>query len=222
MMENGLSVADAVALGNNDGFGNGNAWFWIVVLFLFGWGGNGFGGNSAQTNVLDASMQRGFDNQNIMQRFDTISQNQTNAAYDNAVLIKDSQYNDLQNTYALTNTMNAGINTISGQMCEGFHGVDKSICQSTYATTQAMNDGFNSVNQNLNNLSHQISDGVCAIKTQMLQDKYDHLLNEYNIAVNASANAYQTQNILSAIGSWYAKPPYAPVCPVTYAGTTIG
>jgi len=49
MGENGLSIADALALarGNDGDFGNGGALWWIIILALFfGWGGNGSWGNN--------------------------------------------------------------------------------------------------------------------------------------------------------------------------------
>ena len=50
-----------------DGFGGGNSFVWIfgllILLGLFN-GGLGFSGNG-NTAALDASMQRGFDNQNL-------------------------------------------------------------------------------------------------------------------------------------------------------------
>ena len=33
-MDNGLSLADAMALKDDNGM-NGNCWIWIIVLFLF-------------------------------------------------------------------------------------------------------------------------------------------------------------------------------------------
>lgn len=35
-MDNGLSLADAMALKDDNGM-NGNCWIWIIVLFLFMW-----------------------------------------------------------------------------------------------------------------------------------------------------------------------------------------
>ena len=193
-MTDGMSAADLAAITNNEGFGNGS-WFWIVVLFLFGFMGNGAWGNS--NTATSTEVQNGFNTQNIMSRFDTISQNQTQnayenanlinkAIYDNATLINNANVNNMQSIYNMTNAMNQGFNSVNS----------------------SLNDGFNSVNQNLCNISHQISDGVCAIKTQMLQDKYDDLLNSYNQSVAANTNAVQTQNILGALGRWVANPPY--------------
>lgn len=67
----GLSAADVAAVtGNNGGFGFGNgdgAW-WLLVLFLFafggGWNNNGFGGNGG--GMVNADIQRGFDQTAVM------------------------------------------------------------------------------------------------------------------------------------------------------------
>lgn len=48
-MENGLSTADALLLGQN-GMGGANSWIWIL-MFFFLFGGNGFGGTSRMQEV---------------------------------------------------------------------------------------------------------------------------------------------------------------------------
>ena len=57
-----MPVAPAYANGNGFGFGGDNAW-WIIILLIFmgGWGNNGFAGNGG-----NGSMQRGFDQQSVM------------------------------------------------------------------------------------------------------------------------------------------------------------
>jgi hypothetical protein len=59
MGENGLSIADALALakGNDDGgFGGGNAWWVIILILFFGWGGNwnnnGRNGNNGSGDTI--------------------------------------------------------------------------------------------------------------------------------------------------------------------------
>lgn len=219
-MENGLSVADAMALGN-DGFGNGS-WFWIVVLFLFGgFGGYGWG-NRGDQYATQQQVQSGFEAQNTFNTLQAIETAQAANAKENAILIKDTQYADMQNTNTITNAMNSGFNNVSSQLCCGFNGLDKSIMESTYATTQALNNGFNGVQHSLCEMSHQIADGICTLKTQMLQDKYDAAQNQLNLAQIAAANSVQTDNLLSAMGRWYANAPL-PVVPYPYyTGTTYG
>ena len=69
---NGLSVADALALGrDNDGmFGDGNGSWIFFLFFLLAWGGNfgnwgGNGMNSTASAYTDSAIQRGFDNQAV-------------------------------------------------------------------------------------------------------------------------------------------------------------
>lgn len=72
---NGLSVADALALGrDNDGmFGDGNGSWIFFLFFLLAWGGNfgnwgGNGMNSTASAYTDSAIQRGFDNQAVMNK----------------------------------------------------------------------------------------------------------------------------------------------------------
>lgn len=57
-----LSPADAMLLGQNNGFG-GNSWIWIILLF-FVWGNNGFGfgnrGDAAEGIATRAAVNDGF------------------------------------------------------------------------------------------------------------------------------------------------------------------
>lgn len=69
----GLSVADALALSrnNNDGmFGGNGSGSWVFFLFfLLAWGGGGFGfGNNNNPTATTADVQRGFDNQAVINK----------------------------------------------------------------------------------------------------------------------------------------------------------
>ena len=72
---NGLSVADALALGRdgNGMFGDGNGSWIFFLFFLLAWGGNfgnwgGNGMNSTASAYTDSAIQRGFDNQAVMNK----------------------------------------------------------------------------------------------------------------------------------------------------------
>lgn len=206
MLEN-TSLADIAAVtGNNNDFGNGSIWIWLLVIILF-IGGNGWGNNTQY--ATSSEVQNGFNNQNVMTRFDTLTQNQSQNAMDNANLINQNRYDNaqlinsamnqnMQNTFNMTNAMQGGFNGVG----------------------QTLNTGFDSVNANINNLSHQIEQCACSLKTQMLQDKYDAAQNQLNLAEIASANAVQTQNILGNLGKWYSNPPVNPYYVYGQYGTT--
>lgn len=72
----GLSAADVAAVMNgngNGGFGwGGDGAWWLIILFLFAMNGNGwgFGGNGGQ---LGPDMQRGFDQQAVMNQLGNIN-----------------------------------------------------------------------------------------------------------------------------------------------------
>lgn len=46
----------------------------------------------------------------------------------------------------------------------------------------------------------------CSLKTQMLQDKYDRLYEQYRSVQVDASNAAQTAAILGAMGKWVANP----------------
>lgn len=95
-MENGLSIADAMAMGNGNFGMNGNGIWVLFLLYLFGLSGNGFGGqnqsftnNDLYTN-LNTSAQRLNDNvyaqnasikQDLCNGFAGINQNLCNLGY---------------------------------------------------------------------------------------------------------------------------------------------
>jgi hypothetical protein len=116
-----------------------------------------------------------------------------------------------------------GVAELQNQIQTGFNfndvgdkldGITNGICtlgynslQNANSITQAMNTGFDSVNMNINNLSHSVEQGFCAIKTQLLQDKYDTVSRELVQAQNALSNNAQSQYILGQIGTYYTNPP---------------
>lgn len=69
----GLSVADALALQrdgyDNDGMFGGNGSWVFFLFFLLAWGGGfGWGNRGGEQVATSAEVQRGFDNQNVMNK----------------------------------------------------------------------------------------------------------------------------------------------------------
>ena len=161
MGNDGLSVADALALENNrnncndGGFSGNNGWWVIILLLLFagGWGrgfGNGgfggFGGNFEGWNpCCSPATQQGM----------------TDAF----------NFNQLDN----------GIRGIQNGLCDGFYATNNSIkdvlaaLQNCCCQTQlGMCEGFNGVNQSIANLGYQTSQGFCGVDKTIMQSDFNN------------------------------------------------
>ena len=119
----------------------------------------------------------------------------------------------------------SAINNQSTQ--EGLRDVLLSSANNNYETAQLINtqtnalqqqnyenqinvvQGFNAIQQAIAQLGYQMDSCCCSIKTQMLQDKYEALENQYRTAQNDLSNAAQSQYILNALGRFVAYPPAA-------------
>lgn len=132
----------------SDGFGDGNGW-WIILFVLFfafgGWGNGGWGGNGSNSSYYtDSALQRGFDTQNIVGKLDGINNGLCDGFY-------------AQNT-ALMN---------------GFHGVDKAICNLGYQTQQGFNTTNVALMQGQNALQAQLADCCCQNREAISQIRFD-------------------------------------------------
>ena len=83
------------------------------------------------------------------------------------------------------------------------------LMQQGYVYQLSAEQRFNSLQQQIAQLGYQMDSCCCSIKTQMLQDKYDALENQYRTAQNEISNAQQSQYILSALGRFVTNPPVA-------------
>jgi len=89
------------------------------------------------------------------------------------------------------------------------NGQTNALQQQNYANQINVVQGFNAIQQAIAQLGYQMDSCCCSIKTQMLQDKYDALENQYRTAQNDLSNAAQSQYILNALGRFVAYPPVA-------------
>jgi len=89
------------------------------------------------------------------------------------------------------------------------NGQTNTLQQQNYANQINVVQGFNAIQQAIAQLGYQMDSCCCSIKTQMLQDKYEALENQYRTAQNDLSNAAQSQYILNALGRFVAYPPAA-------------
>ena len=178
MMNEGISVADALALRNsgysdNNGFGNGTGAWWIIVLILLfaggwgrGFGNNGVGGYDACCTPATAQgVNNAFNFNQLDNGIRGLERGMCDGFYstNNAI---NSIGMALQNCCCETQQ---SIANLGYQMGQGFCGVDKSILQSNFQN-QA---GFNNLSNQLSSCCCDLERGQDAIKYQMSKDTSD-------------------------------------------------
>lgn len=223
MGENGLSAAD-IALLNNDGMGGGwNGMFWLICLLAIcggGFGGFGFGNNAAAALGLDnmateASMQRGFDNQNSManQRDILAAVNSgtaqavaaTNQTYHDTLNALSDKYSELQRDIAAVQVSQQQAIANENECCcntkmliaETGAGVNANIAQNRYEA--AMNTA--SINANTTAQVQKVLDSLAQNKIDALQSKVNQLELQ-----NATAGVLRFPNNWS-----YGAGPFPPI-----------
>lgn len=124
-------------------------------------------------------------------------QTQINDAINNSATqtgLRDALLSSANNNYETAQLINAQTNSLQ---------------QQNYANQINVVQGFNAIQQAIAQLGYQMDSCCCSIKTQMLQDKYEALENQYRTAQNDLSNAAQSQYILNALGRFVAYPPAA-------------
>lgn len=89
------------------------------------------------------------------------------------------------------------------------NGQTNTLQQQNYTNQINAIQGFNAVQQAIADLGYRMESCCCSIKTQMLQDKYDALENQFRTVQNDASNAAQSQYILGALGRFVAYPAQA-------------
>jgi hypothetical protein len=167
--------------GGNNGFLNGDGlWGLIIILALLGWGGNGFGGFGFGGNSGYSEVQRGFDQNAVINKLDGLT------------------YGLSDSTYALTGALNSGFNGVQATLCQGFNGIDRAIADCCCTTQRSIDN----VNYNLAtqacDIKHAINDSTRQVLDFLTTDKIASLQAEnQNLKLKASQaeqNAYITAN----------------------------
>lgn len=129
--------------GNNGMFGNDGWWAILLFAMIFGWGGNGFGfgGNRDVNGFTDSAIQRGFDNQSVLNKLNGIENGLCDGFY-------------AQNT-----TMLNGFNGVQRDMCTGFNAVTSAIAQSRFDTQNCCCQ----IERNIDSVRYENAQNTCAI-----------------------------------------------------------
>ena len=138
-------VANIDGNNGNGMFGN-DSWIGLIIILalLSGGFGNGFGGFGGGNGGVANEVQRGFDNQSVLNKLNGLENGLCDGFYS-------------QNT-----TMLQGFNGLQQTVANGFHGADNAIC----------NLGYN-VQSGFNSLAHQISDCCCTTQRSIDNVRYD-------------------------------------------------
>ena len=221
MGENGLSIADAMALakdGNNGlGTGAGGTWIWVFFLFfLLAWGGGGFfggGANSATEGALTrAELYSGLGQQDVFRNQSEIASELRAFERDVANNWGNVKYDNLQNLYAMQTQMN-----------NGFYGVNTGLMENRFNTS----NGFCGVNRNIDAIRYENAKNTSDIiyasnnNTQKILDAFAQqqiqtLRDELATTRSALSNNIQTQNILNTLQP-VPRPAYVTASPYTTA-----
>lgn len=216
--ENGLSIADAMALskGNeNDMFGG--TWTWVFFLFfLLAWGGGGLfgGGNNAarEGELTRAELYQGLGQQDIFRNQSDIARELSAFERDATNSWGNIRYDNLQNMNALQTAMTNGFYNIGNQLSENRF-AQQSCCCETNRNIDAVRyenakNTCDIINANTAN-TQRIIDMISQNQMQMLRD-------ELSTTRAALSNNIQTQNILGALQPT-PRPAYVTASP--YAAT---
>lgn len=170
-----LAIIAMIFGGNGFGFGGwgGGAGLGMMEMFLpfmFMNGGWGFGNNGTPASVGD--VQRGFDNQSVMNKLNGIEQGICSLGYDNL----------------------AQINGVNTNILQGFNGVDNAICNLGYQTQQ----GFNGTNMAIAQLGFQNQNCCCQIERNIDSVRFENAQNTCAITNAIHAEGEQTRALINA------------------------
>lgn len=153
-----ITPADIAAVTRNcdNSFGNGDGWWILIILFaMFGWGGygygNGRGSNGMNSDFTDAAIQRGFDNQSVMNKLNGLENGLCSLGYDQL----------------------AQINGINTNIMQTGYGIQNAIQQDTVANMQQSNAAQMLAMQNANALQTQLANCCCENRQAIAQVRYD-------------------------------------------------
>lgn len=167
---------------SNGIFGGSWLFAFLIIALLFG-GGNGLGWGNGGASV-ETAVNSAINNQTTQASLRDVLLSSANNNYETARLISEQNLAMMQQNN--TNLVNA---------IQGFNSVTSTI--------QSQGAG---IQEAISRLSYQLDSCCCGLKTQMLQDKYDRLYEQYRSIQTDASNAAQSQYLLATMGKWVANP----------------
>ena len=121
---------------------------------------------------------------------------------------RESVYDSINNQTTQTGIRDVLLSSANNnyETAQLINGQTNALMQQNYANQINVVQGFNAIQGAIAQLGYQLDTCCCSIKTQMLQDKYEALENQYRTAQNDLSNAAQSQYILNALGRFVAYP----------------
>lgn len=163
-------------------FSGGWLWAFLIIALLFG-GGLGFGGNAGAAST-ESIVNGALANQSTQTGLRDVLLSSSQNNYETLQAINGQTLSLMQQNN--TNTINA---------IQGFNEVQR--------TLQTQGAG---IQEAISRLSYQLDSCCCGIKTQLLQDKYDRIYEQYRSVQTDASNAAQSQYLLGVMGKWVANP----------------
>lgn len=236
--------------GSNGGFGNvfGGEWSWIIIiLFLFvfcGWGNNnnGFGGNGGGMAYTDSAIQRGFDNQAVINKLNGLENGLCDGFYAvNTSILNlgqsllncccDVKTGIMQNGYETRSAINDLGYRLQDCCCQNLRaidGVNYNIAMNTNVIQNAMCNNTRDILENNNNNTRAILDFLTQDKISTLQSenqtlKFQASQTAQNAFITANQEA-QTAELIRRLGADCPQPAYVvqPPQPVTFPTNCCG
>lgn len=211
MFNNNCGGTGIVPVMNVNGMGWGNGmmngmwgdggiwWIWILFFAMFGWGNGGWGGNgNSNAQFTDAAVQRGFDNQSVMNKLNGIENGICSLGYDQL-----NQMNGINSTvqqvgWNLQQTMNqneianmqrsfAAQQQASDCCCENRVGqmnivnqMDKNNCATNTLIQQQTQQLMWTNQQGFRDISDQINAGFQRLEVRQLETENANLRQQLN------------------------------------------
>lgn len=200
----------------NGGYGSSMGWggdwsFWIIILFLFAFMGNGWGGfgagNGAGPMILNNAandVQRGFDQQSVMNGITGLTSAVSNGFANAEVSRCNAQANLLQTLNANQNAQTAAMNGLAMSLqnccCENRAAtadLKYTVATEACADRAAVGDALNSVLNTVNAQIQSVKDQMCQDKIDAKNERIQALENQLNMAQMRDAMNSNTSRMLA-------------------------